>query len=151
VSSLCTIKGRIEDKYPDHFFCSQCDELYQTWVVIGAEPRNSVNCRKYLCTAPHDNFIRPSQLKPVSHYLINVMDDDDDDDDEISIESDYGGSDDDNNNNLDNHTTTMTTTTITTTITKNNNNNNNKPTGKVLRRNIVTLQHALTKNNHKFR
>jgi hypothetical protein len=63
-------RAEFENKYPDHFFCTECDSLYQTWVVIGAEPRNSVNCRKYLCSATHDNFIRPSQLKPVSHYLI---------------------------------------------------------------------------------
>jgi hypothetical protein len=101
-----------EDKYPDHFFCTECDNLYQTWVVFGATPRHKVTNRQYLCQANHDNFIWPTQLKPVSHYLINVMDDDNDDDD-ISIESDYG-SDNDNNNNINTTPTTTTTTTTTT-------------------------------------
>jgi hypothetical protein len=64
-------RAEFEDKYPDHFFCTECDNLYQTWVVLGATPRHKVTNRQYLCTATHDNFIRPSQLKPVSHYLIN--------------------------------------------------------------------------------
>jgi hypothetical protein len=62
-----------EDKYPDHFFCTECDNLYQTWVVFGATPRHKVTNRQYLCQSNHDNFIRPTQLKPVSHYLINVI------------------------------------------------------------------------------
>jgi hypothetical protein len=67
-------RAKFEEKYPDHFFCTECDNLYQTWVVIGAEPRNSVNCGKCLCTATHDNFIRPSQLKPVSEEVIQKKD-----------------------------------------------------------------------------
>jgi hypothetical protein len=99
------LRAEFEDKYPDHFFCTECDNLYQTWVVFGATSRHKVTNRQYLCQANHDNFIRPTQLKPISHYLINVMDDDNGDDD-IRIESDYG-SDNDNNNN--NNTTTTTT------------------------------------------
>jgi hypothetical protein len=112
-------RAEFEDKYPDHFFCAQCDNLYQTWVIGIPDPRNSVNCRKYLCQAKHDNFIRPTQLKPVSHYLTNGMDDDDDDD-VISIDSYYGddgdgdgdGDGDDDDDDVNNNTTTI------------NNNNN---------------------------
>jgi hypothetical protein len=103
-------RAEFEHKYPDHFFCTQCDNLYQTWVAIGATPRHKVTNRQYLCTVTHDNSIRPSQLKPVSHYLINIMVDDDDDDD-ISIESNYGSDDDQ----------TIITTTTTTTIKQSNN------------------------------
>jgi hypothetical protein len=109
-------------------------------VIIGADQRSSVNGRKFLCQANHDNFIRPTQLKPVSHYLINVMDDNNDDND-ISIESDYG-SEIDNNNNIN-------TTPPTTTTTTNNNNNNN--TRKVLKRNIIRLEKVASGTNHKVK
>jgi hypothetical protein len=99
-------RAEFEEKYPDHFFCRECENLYQTWVIVGATPRHKVTNKHYLCSATHDNFIRPSQLKPISHYLINIIDDNEDDDD-ISIESDYGS---DEDNNTSTSTSTSTTT-----------------------------------------
>jgi hypothetical protein len=101
-----------QHKYPHHFFCGKCDNLYQKWVIDGADYRCNVDSARYMCEATHQNFIRPTQLKPVSYYLIN--DDDDDDDDVISIDSYYGDGDDDDDGDGDGDDV------------NNNNNNNNQ-------------------------
>ena len=128
--------AEFQHKYPDHFFCAKCDSLYQKFVVEGGDVRCNVNSSRYLCEATHENFIVPSQLKPVSHYLMDVNDDYYDSNDDISIESYYGSEDDNNNNNNNDPTTTTTTTTSKTSSTR-----------KDLKRNIATLEVEANKTN----
>ena len=69
--------AEFQHKYPDHFFCSKCDNVYQKWVIEGDADRCSVDSSRFMCEATHEDFLFPSQLKP-------------------DLES-YYGSDDDNN------------------------------------------------------
>ena len=126
-------------KYPDHFFCAKCDNLYQKFVVEGDANQCSVHSRRFLCEASHENFIFPSQLKPIPSRLLDVMDDDYDSYDDSSIESYYGSDDDNNNNNNINNNATPTTTTTTTSKTSS--------TRKDLKRNIATLEVEANKTN----
>ena len=78
-----------EQKYPDHFFCNKCDNVYNDYILTPlSNHKRNINSRVYKCVATHDNFISPSQLKPKSFLLKNDADDDDDDYDDINIDND---------------------------------------------------------------
>ena len=133
---LAPSRAEFQQKYPDHFFCSKCENLYQTWVIDGADDSCHVDSSRFMCEATHDNFISPSQLRPdvIAAMNRNVLDDDYDSNDDVSIES-YYGSDDDNN------TTTTTTT----------NNNNTTATRKQLKRNTVSLEKEASTTNREVK
>jgi hypothetical protein len=43
--------------HPQGFFCAQCDNLYQQWVIVGPHKKHKVTSRLYQYQANHDNFI----------------------------------------------------------------------------------------------
>ena len=82
-------KTEFEQKYPDHFFCSKCENIYNDFILT---PQNNfkrnVNSRAYYCVATHDNFITPTHLKSVFCRLkIDDDDDNDNDSDDSNIET----------------------------------------------------------------
>jgi hypothetical protein len=135
-------RAEFQQKYPDHFFCSKCENLYQTWVIDGADDSCHVDSSRFMCEATHDNFISPSQLRPdvIAAMNRNVLDDDD-----VSIEpseESYYGSDDDNNTSKSTSTSTSTTTT---------NNNNTTAARKQLKRNTVSLEKEASTTNREVK
>ena len=78
-----------ERKYPDHFFCNKCDNVYNDFILTPHfNFKRNIDSNLYKCVATHDNFISPSQLKPKSFLLKNDVDNDDDDFDDINIDND---------------------------------------------------------------
>ena len=56
---LAPSRAEFQQKYPDHFFCSKCENLYQTWVIDGADDSCHVDSSRFMCEATHENFIFP--------------------------------------------------------------------------------------------
>jgi hypothetical protein len=101
---LAPSKVEFEKKYPKYLFCSNCENLYQKLVVEQGR-KVSPDSRRYMCEATHENFIHPTQLKPIHFLLVNIVDDVDDDVTSLGSELEYSDDADDNNNKQTNNNT----------------------------------------------
>jgi hypothetical protein len=66
--------------------------------VVEQGRKVSPDSRRYMCEATHENFIHPTQLKPIHFLLVNIVDDVDDDVTSLGSELEYSDDADDNNN-----------------------------------------------------
>ena len=151
---LAPSRAEFQQKYPDHFFCSKCENLYQTWVIDGADDSCHVDSSRFMCEATHENFIGPTQLRPdvIAAMNRNILDDDD-----VSIElseESYYGSDDDKygkRSGSASSRSTYTTPTDSTSTTTTPTNNNTTTTRKHLKRNTVSLEKEASTTNREVK
>jgi hypothetical protein len=74
--------------------------------VVEQGRKVSPDSRRYMCEATHENFIHPTQLKPIHFLSVNIVDDVEDDVTSLGSELEYSDDADDNNNNNNNTQTT---------------------------------------------